>query len=79
MTLDILKQALAHLDEKVDKLEKSLDTYESKSASRQRDLFGASAAPGPAANVNEQHVDREDIAQRLDQAIEKVEKILEEG
>jgi len=62
-----VKQALVKLNDVVGNLESSLDNLEANRTGEQRDMFG-----GPAVNVNV-------VAQKLDNAIEGLEGVLQEG
>lgn len=74
--MSALMQALSKLDHMVGKLEGATDTLEHTLEGQQRDMFAANQAA--AANGNG-HVQPAVIAERLDNAIEKVEGLLEEG
>jgi len=81
-----IKQALLKLNKSIDRLEGSAGHIEQSLAGQQRDMFGA--APAAATNGSgSTHakanghggVEGAVIAQRLDQAIDKVEKLLAEA
>ena len=73
--MSVIMDALAKLDKAVGNLDGAIQGFEENVAGQQRDMFGA------ASNENEDDseghtIDGAVIAQRLDQAIEKVETIL---
>jgi len=70
-----IKQALSRLDSSLGKLEYSMEGMEHLLAGEQRDMFSVSEV----GNENLIGVQSAVVAQRLDQAIEKVEALLSEG
>lgn len=73
--MSAVKQAMSKLDYVVAKLEGSVEGLEQTLAGQQRDMFSAPSA----SNGNGQHPQGAVMAQRLDNAIEKVEQLLKEG
>ena len=73
--LSVIKQALAKLDTAVGKLDGATHGLEKNGVGQQSDMFNAPSNE----NENEHTIDGAVIAQRLDQAIEKVETILKDG
>ncbi len=76
--MSAIKHSLAKLDNAVGNLDGAVNGFERIMATRQDDMFGG------ASNENDgdgsgHTIDGAVIAQRLDQAIEKVETILKEG
>lgn len=71
-------EALKKLDQSIGKLESNATTLETALAGQQRDMF-----PDNASNENSEStgtsITKDEIADRLDQAIETVEKLLKEG
>ena len=74
MSIDNIKNALTFLNERIDVLEKQVEGYETLLEGSQRDLFG-----NPTLSAANDAVDAKKVAKKLDQAIDKVEKILKEG
>lgn len=77
MSIETIKNALTSLNEQIDKMEDQVAKYENLLEGSQRDLFGAPILS--AANDAEGSVNAKKIADKLDKAINKVEKILKEG
>lgn len=72
-----IKNALANLDQAVDKIEISLAKRQSRAKTLQPDLFTAPAKPqAPGTVVN---FDRSALAKKLDMTIAKVEQLLGEA
>ncbi len=76
--MSAIRQALAKLEGAVGKLEGSVVKLESNMAGQQRDMFGAPLKKS-GANGNGHGIQGALFAQRLDQAIEKVEDMLKEA
>ncbi len=77
--MSAIKHALARLDDAVGKLDGATHGFEQIMAGQQRDMFGAPSNENAGDDANGHTIDGAVIAQRLDQAIEKVETILKEG
>lgn len=75
MSIENIKSALTYLNERIDTLEAQVSGYEEMVAGQQRDLFGKPIVSA----ANDSKVDVKKVTQKLDQAIDKVEKILKEG
>ena len=72
-----LQTSLKRLDQAVNKLETVIDTKtKAAKADGQTDLFGAMSS---SRKSNDNTVDTKLLAEKLDSAIAKVEKILQEG
>lgn len=76
--MSAIKHALNKLDSSIRRLEASMNGLEESMAGQQRDMFGQ-----PASNQNKSKKNGKAngavIAQRLDQAIQRVESILKDG
>ena len=71
--MSAIHNALQNLNHVVVKLESAIEGIEQERAGEQREMFLS------ASNENDQKVvDGQDIARRLDSAIEKVEKLLQD-
>ena len=89
--MSAVEQALSRLNQVVGNLETSVQNLETNIAQntaqavpnvtpgQQHDMFGATPQPNGVANGNGQQIDSNAVAQKLDSAIENVEKILQEG
>lgn len=67
--------ALADLDMSIGRVEKATTAHEQKLLKiKQQDLFGGAAEQNSAANVT-----RQDVVQKLDGTIAKVEEMLEQA
>lgn len=77
--MQAIQQALTKLDASIGKLETALVRFEEDQAAWlarvQQDMFDPAQVGGDNVVV----LDRQDVKKRLDQAIEKVEKILKEA
>ena len=73
-----LQASLKKLDQAVNKLEDVIDTKTKAAKDGQTDLFGAMTS-SRKSNDNSGSIDTQLLAQKLDSAIEKVEKMLQEG
>lgn len=74
--MSAILDALVKLEQSIGTLEGAAAQVETALAGQQRDMFGG-AAPSPA-NANGS-VDLNLVADKLDSAIENVEKVLQEG
>lgn len=71
-----IKTSLSRLDQAVGQLESAVVSTEKKAKAPQTDLFGVAAGSQKASVAND--VDPKVLANRLDNAISKVEQILRE-
>ncbi|MCC6597482.1 MAG: hypothetical protein IT559_01680 [Alphaproteobacteria bacterium] len=71
-----VQQAIARLNRVMDNLENSVSHVERELAGKQRDMFAAPASPPVVANGNT--LDAGLVAEKLDQAIERIESALKE-
>ena len=72
-----IKNALANLDQAIDKMEGSLAKHQKNLKTVQPDLFGAAAKPQASGIVL--NFDRSALAKKLDMTIAKVEQLLGEA
>ncbi len=72
--MSAVQQALSKLTNAIGSLETSLDTFEGNLKGKQRDMFAAPAKPAKVANMNS-----ELVAEKLDNAIAKIEAVLKEA
>lgn len=73
-----IKHALTKLDSVVGKLEDSMEGFEEVLAGQQRDMFSAPSNQNASATGGNM-IDGAVVADKIDQAIEKVEAVLKEG
>jgi hypothetical protein len=73
-----IQQALSKLSRAIGHLESSVHHVEQSMKGQQRDMFAA-APVHPSAVANNNSVDTELVASRLDGAIAQIEKVLKEG
>lgn len=72
-----IKNALANLDQVIDKMEGSLVKHQKSLKNTQIDLFGAPAKPVATGSVV--NFDRSALTKKLDMTIAKVEQLLGEA
>ena len=82
--MSAIQNALNDLNAKLSKLESVVESHEQKASERalkekQQDLFGGAAAKNGNGGSNVYTIDPALLASKLDMAIDKVEKILQEG
>ncbi len=73
--MSVILKVVSKLENSVSKLEDSVMSLEGTVAGQQRDMFTKPAKVANGSNGMQGAI----MAQRLDQAIEKVEKLLSEG
>lgn len=76
--MSLVRSSLQRLVAAVGSLESAFDSLESSIAGEQRDMF-ASGASNQNGGLQSSGAQKEAMAQRLDVAIEKVEKMLAQG
>ncbi|MAE50250.1 MAG: hypothetical protein CMH27_00400 [Micavibrio sp.] len=69
--MSTIRAALENLNSVIGTLEQSVDMMEQARKGEQRDMFAA-----PSNENGKNTIDKEAVAKRLDNAIEKVEKLL---
>lgn len=78
--MSAVRQAIARLSHAVDNLEYSVDHIEQTLTGKQRDMFSMPLpARVPERVANNNVLNAELVAQKLDRAIEQIEKALKEG
>lgn len=76
--MSAILDALVKLEQSIGNLEGAAAYIETNLAGQQRDMF-SSPAPPPANGNGAENIDMNLVAEKLDSAIENVEKVLQEG
>lgn len=77
--MSAVKQALSKLNRAIGQLERSMDAHESTLKGKQRDMFAAPVPPLTSPIANNNNIDADLVAERLDGAIARIESVLKEG
>lgn len=74
--MSAIRQSLSNLNRAIAQLEGAMDFHEKSLKGKQRDMFASAPLPKPSNNNS---FNPEDVAQRLDGAIARIESVLKEG
>lgn len=77
--MSAVRQAITRLSRAVDHLESSVGHVEQALVGKQRDMFSSPSVRVPEVPANGNALDADLVAQKLDSAIERIEKALKEG